>query len=94
MPGGLRREGHPSHFLAAQQPREAGLLLLGRKLLATPLRLVLPLLLGFREMTLVPMLADVPFAALSAALLRRERRALSRAVGGEGAPGVAAARVP
>jgi Na+-driven multidrug efflux pump len=73
-------QGTASHyFLAAHRPREAGLLLLGRQLLAIPLLLVLPAVLGFRGIYLVPMLADLPFAALAVVLLRLEWRSLAGA---------------
>ncbi len=74
-------QGTTAHyFLAVQRPRPAGLLLLGRQLLAMPLFLVLPWLLGLRGLYLVPVLSDLPFAALSLYLLRAEWRQLGRPV--------------
>jgi hypothetical protein len=71
-------QGTASHyFLAAHQPRKAGLLLLGRQLLAIPLFLVLPPLLGFQGLYLVVGLADLPMAILAAVLLRQEWRLLA-----------------
>ena len=72
-------QGTTSHyFLAVQRPRPAGLLLLGRQLLAMPLFLLLPRLLGLRGLYLVPVLSDLPFAALALVLLRAEWRELAR----------------
>jgi len=72
-------QGTASHyFLAVQRPRAAGVLLLGRQLLALPLLLVLPAWLGFRGIYVVAVLADLPFAVLAAVLLRAEWHALSR----------------
>jgi putative MATE family efflux protein len=82
-------QGTASHYyLAIQQARPAGVLLLGRQLLAIPLFLVLPRLLGVRGLYLVMVLADLPFAALAAFLLRREWRRLT---GTAGAPAPAPA---
>jgi putative MATE family efflux protein len=67
-----------NYFLAVHRPRAAGIVLLGRQLLALPLLVVLPAWFGFRGIFYVGVLADVPFAALAAALLRREWRALDR----------------
>jgi Na+-driven multidrug efflux pump len=87
-------QGTASHyFLAVHRPREAGLLLLGRQLLAIPLLLILPAFLGFRGICVVPMLADVPFAVLAAVLLRAEWRVLTRAAA-EPAPPVAQVELP
>ena len=81
-------QGTASHyFLAVHRPRPAGLLLLGRQLVAIPLFLVLPRLLGFPGLYLVTLLADVPFAFLAAALLRAEWKRL-------GAPAVPEAAAP
>jgi putative MATE family efflux protein len=72
-------QGTTSHyFLAVQRPRPAGLLLLGRQLLAMPLFLLLPHTLGLRGLYLVPVLSDLPFAALALYLLRAEWRQLAR----------------
>jgi putative MATE family efflux protein len=82
-------QGTASHyFLAVQRPRPAGLLLLGRQLLAIPLFLTLPRLLGFAGLYLVGLLSDLPFAALAAVLLRGEWRRLGQlpAVSAAGAP--------
>lgn len=66
-------QGTASHYyLAVQQPRPAGVLLLGRQLLAIPLFLALPFALGFRGLYLVAVLSDLPFAVLAAFLMRRE----------------------
>jgi putative MATE family efflux protein len=74
--------GTASHYyLAVHQARAAGLLLLGRQLLAIPLFLALPRLLGLRGIYLVAILSDVPFAAVAAWLLRREWRRLDAAIG-------------
>jgi putative MATE family efflux protein len=84
-------QGTASHYyLAAQKPRPAGLLLLGRQLLAIPLFLVLPHAMGFRGLYLVAVLSDLPFAALALHLLRGEWRELRR---GASAP-VEATRAP
>jgi Na+-driven multidrug efflux pump len=66
-------QGTASHYyLAVQQPRAAGLLLLGRQLLAAPLFLCLPLAFGFRGLYFAPLLSDLPFALLAAWRMRRE----------------------
>jgi putative MATE family efflux protein len=71
-------QGTASHyFLAVQRPRAAGILLLGRQLLAIPLFLVLPRLLGFTGLFVVAPLSDLPFAALSIWMLRAEWAELS-----------------
>ncbi len=71
-------QGTASHyFLAVHRPRAAGILLLGRQLLAIPLFLVLPRLLGFTGLFLVAPLSDLPFAALSAWMLHAEWAELS-----------------
>jgi putative MATE family efflux protein len=80
-------QGTTSHYyLAVHRARAAGLLLLGRQLLAIPLFLVLPRLLGLRGLYLVALCADLPFAALAAVLLRREWRLLGDAAGPREAP--------
>ena len=65
------------YYLAVQQVRPAGLLLLGRQLLLIPLFSLLPLALGFKGLYFAPALADLPFAIIGAVLMRREWRALS-----------------
>jgi Na+-driven multidrug efflux pump len=86
-------QGTASHYyLAVHRARAAGLLLLGRQLLAIPLFLALPRLLGLRGLYLVAVLSDLPFAALAAWLLRREWRRLGEAIGA--APADAAAAAP
>lgn len=70
-------QGTASHyFLAIHRPGKAGLLLLGRQMLAIPLFLVLPRIWGFQGLYLVIALSDIPFAVLAAVLLRREWIAL------------------
>jgi putative MATE family efflux protein len=72
-------QGTTSHYyLAVQQPRSAGLLLLGRQLLSIPLFLTLPLALGFSGLYFAPLLSDLPFAALAAYLVYREWRTLGQ----------------
>ena len=90
-------QGTAAHyFLAVHRPGRAGLLLLGRQLLAAPLFIVLPRVLGFTGLYAVAVLSDLPFAAVSALLLRAEWRALSglpeeaRAVDSERPPGLLA----
>jgi Na+-driven multidrug efflux pump len=73
--------GTASHyFLAVHEPRKAGILLLGRQLLSMPLFVLLPRLLGFTGLYVVPVLSDLPFAVVSAALLRAEWRRLAAPV--------------
>jgi putative MATE family efflux protein len=75
-------QGTASHyFLSVHRPREAGILLLGRQILAIGLFLWLPRAFGFGGFVLVPALSDVPMALLAAFLLRREWKLL-----GEPAP--------
>ena len=72
-------EGTMSHyFLSMQVPRKAGLLLLGRQVLAIPLFLVLPRLFGFRAMYYVAPLASLPFATLALVFMVRELSVLRR----------------
>jgi Na+-driven multidrug efflux pump len=66
------------YFLAMQQARQAGLLLLGRQLLSIPLFAILPLLIGFPGLYYAPVLADLPFALFAAVLMRREWLVLGR----------------
>lgn len=82
------------YYLAVQQARPAGLLLLGRQLLLIPLFTLLPLALGFKGLYFAPALADLPFAIIGAVLMRREWRALSgkgETLGGDEVPGGSAA---
>jgi len=65
------------YFLAVHRPGRAGLLLLGRQLLAMPLFIVLPRVLGFTGLYVVAVLCDLPFATVSALLLRAEWQVLS-----------------
>ncbi|HWO09253.1 MAG TPA: MATE family efflux transporter, partial [Polyangiaceae bacterium] len=67
------------YYLAVQQARSAGLLLLGRQLLLIPLFLLLPLALGFSGLYFAPVLADLPFAVFGALLMQREWRTLGAA---------------
>jgi Na+-driven multidrug efflux pump len=76
-------QGTASHYyLAMQQPRAAGLLLLGRQLLAIPLFLCLPLAFGFRGLYFAPLLSDLPFALLAASRIRSEWRGLAAGLPG------------
>lgn len=69
--------GSMSHyFLAVHQPAKAGVLLLGRQLLAIPLFIVLPRAFGFRGVYLVGPCADLPFAVVAFAYMLRELRVL------------------
>jgi putative MATE family efflux protein len=71
-------QGTASHyFLSVHRPREAGLLLLGRQILAIILFLWLPRVFGFAGFYLVPAISDIPMAVLAAVLLRREWKSLS-----------------
>ena len=71
-------QGTAAHyFLAIHRPGRAGLLLLGRQLLAMPLFIVLPRVFGFTGLYAVAVLCDLPLAALSALLLRAEWQVLS-----------------
>jgi putative MATE family efflux protein len=73
-------QGTASHyFLAFQQPRKAGVLLLGRQLLAIPLFLILPRLFGIQGLYLVSACSDIPITILAAWYLRREWRDLKTA---------------
>lgn len=66
-------QGTASHyFLSIQQPLKAGMLLMGRQILAIPLFLILPRLWGYHGLYLVAMLSDVPLALAAAWLLRKE----------------------
>ncbi|HNY29620.1 MAG TPA: MATE family efflux transporter [Fibrobacteria bacterium] len=71
-------QGTASHyFLSIQQPGKAGLLLMGRQILAIPLFLVLPRIWGYDGLYLVAMLSDAPFALVAAWMLRKEWQTLS-----------------
>jgi putative MATE family efflux protein len=73
-------QGTASHyFLALQQPRKAGVLLLGRQLLAIPLFLILPRLFGIQGLYLVSACSDIPFALLAVWYLKREWKELETA---------------
>lgn len=75
-------QGTASHyFLSAHRPKEAGLLLLGRQILAIVLFLVLPRAFGFMGFYLVPAISDIPMAVLAVVLLRREWARLPSAEG-------------
>jgi len=70
-------QGTASHyFLAIHQPQKAGLLLLGRQLLAIPLFLILPRTFGFTGLYLVAPLSDVPMALLASWMLHAEWKTL------------------
>lgn len=72
-------QGTASHyFLAIHQPRKAGLLLLGRQLLAIPLFLFVPRWFGIHGLYLVAALSDAPMAIVSVVLLRSEWKRLSK----------------
>ena len=60
------------YFLSVHEPRRAGLLLLGRQIVAMPLFLLLPHWLGFYGMYLVGPCADLPFAVVAGVLMVRE----------------------
>lgn len=73
-------QGTASHYcLASQQPGKAGLLLMGRQLLAIPLFLVLPRAFGFQGLFLVAALSDIPCALVAGWLLLGEWRKLGQA---------------
>lgn len=74
------------YFLGVHEPRKAGVLLLGRQILAIPLFLVLPKLVGFYGMYLAAPLADVPFAVVAAGFMVRELARLKAAVAQHAAP--------
>lgn len=88
-------QGTAAHyFLAAQQPRPAAVLLLGRQLLAMALFLLLPRLFGLPGLYLVAALADLPFAITAVALLRLEWRQLRAEAAGAVAPASTPASTP
>jgi Na+-driven multidrug efflux pump len=68
------------YFLAAHEPRKAAVLLLGRQILAIPLFLLLPSLIGFRGMYIAVPLADVPFAVVGGVYVVRELSRLKAAI--------------
>ena len=65
------------YFLSVHEPRKAGILMLGRQLVAMPLFLLLPRWLGYQGVYLVAPCADLPFAVIAVGLLVRELRSLS-----------------
>jgi len=67
-------------FLSVHQPLKAAVLLLGRQVLAIPLFLTLPRLLGFYGMYLAAPLADLPFAVVGATYVIRELARLRAAI--------------
>ena len=67
------------YFLAVHRPKPAGILLLGRQLLAMPMFLVLPRLFGITGLFAVGLCSDLPFAVMAALLLRSEWRQLALA---------------
>ena len=70
--------GTMSHyFLSVHEPKKAGILLLGRQILAIPLFLVLPRWFGINGMYYVGPCADLPFALVAAGFMWKELRALS-----------------
>jgi putative MATE family efflux protein len=74
--------GTMSHyFLSIHEPRKAGVLLLGRQLVAIPLFLLLPRWLGFKGVYLVSPCADLPFAAVATGFMVRELARLKRDLG-------------
>jgi putative MATE family efflux protein len=82
------------YFLAMQQARPAGVLLLGRQLLSIPLFAILPMLIGFRGLYYAPVLSDLPFALVAAVLMRREWLALGRRMREPTADPAESARMP
>ncbi len=68
------------YFLAVHEPRKAGILLLGRQILAIPLFLFLPRLVGFYGMYMAAPLADLPFAVVGGVLMVRELARLRGAI--------------
>ena len=66
------------YFMSVHEPRNAGILLLGRQLLAIPLFLVLPRWFGFYGIYLVGPCADLPFAVFAFVLMVRELAKLRR----------------
>jgi putative MATE family efflux protein len=66
-------QGTASHyFLSIQQPGKAGILLMGRQILAIPLFVILPRLWGYQGLYLVAMLSDIPLALAATWMLRQE----------------------
>jgi putative MATE family efflux protein len=73
-------QGTASHyFLSVHRPKEAGLLLLGRQILAIIFFLWLPRAFGFAGFYLVPAISDIPMAILAVVMLRGEWKKLSPA---------------
>lgn len=60
------------YFLSTHEPRKAAVLLLGRQVLAIPLFLLLPRLMGFYGMYIAAPLSDLPFAVVGAVFMLRE----------------------
>jgi putative MATE family efflux protein len=60
------------YFMTMHEPRRAGILLLGRQILAIPLFLLLPHLFGFYGIYLVGPIADLPFAVVACGFMVRE----------------------
>jgi hypothetical protein len=71
------------YFLSVHEPKKAGVLLLGRQILAIPLFLVLPRWFGINGMYYVGPCADLPFALVAAGFIVKELRALSSRIAGE-----------
>lgn len=67
------------YYLSVHRPSKAAILLLGRQLLAIPLFVVLPRLLGFYGIYLVGPIADSLFLALALTMMFRELAALRHA---------------
>ncbi len=66
------------YFMSMHQPKKAGVLLLGRQLLAIPLFLLLPRCCGFRGIYWASPCAELPFALIAARWLLEELRTLKR----------------
>lgn len=64
------------YFLAVHNARHAGMLLLGRQIIAIPLFILLPRWLGFFGMYVVAPCSDLPFALVATVLMVRELRKL------------------
>jgi putative MATE family efflux protein len=74
------------YFLSVHEPRKAGVLLLGRQILAIPLFLALPRLFGFYGMYLAAPLADLPFAVVGGVFMVRELARLKAAIADKAKP--------
>jgi Na+-driven multidrug efflux pump len=66
------------YFMSTHQPKKAGVLLLGRQLLAIPLFLLLPRCCGFRGIYWASPCAELPFALIAAHWLLEELRTSKR----------------